>query len=136
MLLLRVPANAVALWVAIGLVAGVTLKLHSGDILNGWVTLSEGLLAILVTAVVFTLVNWIVLPIVKLLALPLRILTLGLFGLVINAGMLMLTDKITDLLGYGIEVDGFWTALWAAIIIAVVNWVIDLVIGAVSADSE
>ena len=48
---------------------------------------------------------------VKLLSLPFIVLTIGLFLLVINALMLMLTAWIADLVGIGFHVDGFWNAL-------------------------
>ena len=60
----------------------------------------------------------------QLLSLPLLILTLGLFTLVINALMLMLTAWITSGTSYGLTVDGFWTAVWGALIISIVNFLL------------
>ena len=77
--LIRVLINAAALWVASAFVPGIQ---HEG----GWITL-------LLVAVVFGVLNAIVRPILKLLTCPLLILTLGLFTLVLNAGMLLLTSS-------------------------------------------
>ena len=60
----------------------------------------------------------------QLLSLPLLILTLGLFTLVINALMLMLTAWISSGTSYGLTVDGFWTAVWGALIISIVNFLL------------
>lgn len=62
------------------------------------------------------------------MSMPLLILTLGLFTLVINALMLLLTSWITESTDLGISVDGFWTAVWGALIISVVNFVLTAVV--------
>ncbi|AQA25032.1 hypothetical protein BTZ20_1272 [Rhodococcus sp. MTM3W5.2] len=83
---------------------------------------------ILFIAFVFTVINAFIKPLVQLLSLPLLILTLGLFTLVINALMLMLTSWITETTEFGISVDGFWTAVWGALIISIVNFVLTAVV--------
>ena len=75
-----------------------------------------------------TVINAFIKPLVQLLSLPLLILTLGLFTLVINALMLMLTSWITETTEFGISVDGFWTAVWGALIISIVNFVLTAVV--------
>jgi len=107
-LILRVIINAVALWVAALIVPGLSIP---GD-----------LLSLLFVALIFGLVNAFIKPIVKILSCPLTIITLGLFTLVINALMLMLTSWLT---GGKISTDGFWPALWAAIIISLVSTVLN-----------
>ena len=62
----------------------------------------------------------------KLFTLPLNCLTFGLFSLVINALMLKLTAVITETTDYGLRVDGFWAAIWGAILITIVNWVLGI----------
>lgn len=86
------------------------------------------IVVLLAVAVVFTVVNAFVKPLVKLLSLPLVVLTLGLFLLVVNALMLWLTAWITEATDYGLRIDGFWAAFIGAIIIAVVNWVLGIVV--------
>ena len=65
---------------------------------------------------------------VKLLSLPFILLTIGLFLLVINALMLLLTEWIADLVGIGFHVDGFWNALLGSIIITLVTGFIDVAV--------
>jgi putative membrane protein len=66
--------------------------------------------------------------VVALLSLPLYILTLGLFFLVVNALMLMLTGWITSFTDYGLQVDGFWNALLGGLIIAIATWLVQLLV--------
>jgi len=74
----------------------------------------------LVAALVLGLLNTLVRPLLVLLTLPLTLITFGLFLLVINALMLMLVAKLVD----GFKVDGFWTALWASMFIALLSLVL------------
>ncbi len=69
-----------------------------------------------IAAVVLGLINMIVRPVIVLLTLPISMLTLGLFLLVINAGMLSMAAWLVN----GFEVGGFWDALLASFIISVV----------------
>ncbi|WP_062983753.1 phage holin family protein [Nocardia anaemiae] len=121
-LLIRLIINAVAIWLAAAWVDKIEI-LSPADKGNG-----AKVIVILAVAVVFTLVNALIKPIVKLLSLPLVIVTLGLFLLVINALMLWLTAKITETTDYGLRVDGFWAAVWGGIIVAVVNWILGVLV--------
>ena len=118
--LLWVTVNALALAVATWLLPGITLTAG---------TSGQRLLSLLVVAVVFGLVNAIVRPVVMLLSLPFIILTLGLLVLVINACLLLLTSWLSQGLGLGFHVDGFWTALLGGIVVAIATWVLELVVG-------
>jgi putative membrane protein len=73
---------------------------------------------------IFGLVNAIVGPILRLLALPFVVLTLGLFLLVVNAALLALTAGLTDRLA----IDGFGTAIVGGLILAVAGWVADQIL--------
>ena len=117
--LIWVVVNALALAAAAWLLDGITV---TGD--------SEGarVLTMLVVGLVFGLVNTFVTPVVKLLSLPFILLTLGLLIFVINALMLLLTSWIAGLLGVGFHVDGFWTAVWGAIIVSIASWILNLLI--------
>jgi putative membrane protein len=94
-----------------------------------------GLVAI---AVIFGIVNGLIGPIVRLLALPVRMMTLGLIGFVINAGLLLLTAFIADQLGLGLTVGDFppdlltadtiIAAVLGAIILSLISSVIRLAI--------
>lgn len=124
-LVLRLIINAVAIWLAAAWVTGINI-VSSEDNGNG-----GKIVVVLVIAAVFTLVNALVKPIVKLLSLPLIVLTLGLFLLVVNALMLWLTAELTQLAdhpSFGLEVDGFWAAVLGGIIISLVNWVLGVLV--------
>ena len=64
-------------------------------------------------------------PVVTFFSIPFIILTIGLFLLVINALMLMLTAWIAGGIGIGFHVDGFWTALGGSIVITLVGWALE-----------
>lgn len=113
----RLIGNGIALWVCAQFLDGVRLTQAS--------TTGEQLLVVAVVALVLTLVHTLVRPVVKLFALPLTIITLGLFTLVINALMVMLTSWITSFLSWGLEVDGFWWALLAGLVVSLVSWLLD-----------
>lgn len=112
--LARLAINAFAIWLAAEWVTGIAIAKPGPDALQ-----YAGV--VLVIALVFTLVNMLVKPVVQLLALPLVILTLGLFLLVVNALMLMLTAWVTDHLNYGLFVEDFGAAFWGALLISIVN---------------
>lgn len=141
-LVLGLIVNAVALWVATLIVPGITLQetaeIYAPDAggMANEVSVPT-IAALLIVAVVFTLVNAVIKPIVQLLSLPLTILTLGLFLLVVNALMLMLTGWITTAFQpFGAEymVSGFWAAFLGAIVIGLVNWVLGMLIPARTRD--
>ncbi|MEU8839632.1 phage holin family protein [Streptomyces roseus] len=111
-------ANAAALAVAIWLLAGITLDDQS--------SLGRRTLSLILVALVFGLVNLIVKPVVKFFSLPLFILTLGLFTLVVNALMLLLTSWLAKQLDLSFHVDNFWTALLGGLIISVVSWAVNM----------
>jgi putative membrane protein len=118
-LIIRLLANAVALAVASWIVAGITLT---------GATTSRRVLTLLIVAAIFGIVNAIVKPVVKVLSFPLLILTLGLLTFVINAVMLLLTSWITGKLDVTFHVDGFWNALFGALIISVVGMLLNAVL--------
>ncbi|MER0446976.1 phage holin family protein [Streptomyces sp. NPDC006711] len=110
-------ANAGALAVAVWLMKNITL---TGD------NTGKKALTLILVALVFGVVNFVVKPVVKLLSFPLFILTLGLITLVINALMLLLTSWLADKLHLSFHVEGFWTALLGALIISIVSWALHL----------
>jgi putative membrane protein len=109
-LIIRLFVNAVALWVAAQLVGGIEL---AGEF---W--------PVLLVAAVFGLLNALIKPFVLLLSLPFLILTLGLFTVVVNAIMLMLTAALVDAL----HVSGFWSALWGSILISLVSFLFSVLL--------
>ncbi len=83
---------------------------------------------LLLVSLILGAVTVFVEPVVKFLSLPFIVLTIGLFLLVINALMLMLTAWIADQLDIGFHVKGFWAALLGSIVITVVNGFIDIAV--------
>jgi putative membrane protein len=108
-LLIKLLINAAAIWVAAEIVPG--MELDTGQPLS-----------VLLVALVFGIVNVLLKPLLKLLGLPLIIVTLGLFLLVINAGLLGLTAGLTDAL----SISGFWAAVFGGVCVSVVSWFLEL----------
>ena len=114
--LLRLLVNAAALALATWLLSGITLTGSST---------TNKVLMMLAVALIFGIVNAIVKPLFKLVSLPILLITLGLFLLVINALMLMLTSWLAGLFNLGWHVDGFWTAVLGALIVSIVSWLLN-----------
>jgi putative membrane protein len=87
------------------------------------------IITVLAVALVFTLINSIVGPVVKLLSLPFIIITLGLALLVINALLLLLTEQITDAFDVVFHIDGFWWAVVASVVISVSQSIVGAFVG-------
>lgn len=119
-LLVRILVSALGLAAAAALVEGITVG-PDGDT-------QQRVLVLLGVAVVFGLVNAVVRPLLKVLTLPLLILTLGLFTFVVNALMLLLTSWLSDQLDLPFQVDGFGAAFLGALIISVVSFAINLLL--------
>ena len=96
---------------------------------NGSLELQEKVLPLLGVALILTLVNTFIRPILNVLSFPITILTLGLFLLVINGLMLLLTSEIADAFDLGFKVNGFWAAVLGAIIVTIVTWGVDAALG-------
>jgi putative membrane protein len=122
--LLRWAITAVALAVAAQLIAGIRFDGPT----SGQEELTEKLLPVLLVALLLNLVTAFVKPVVTALSFPLILLTLGIFLLVINALMLMLTGWIAGKLDLGFHVDGFWSAVGGAIIISITTWLLDALV--------
>ncbi|MGZ4429147.1 MAG: phage holin family protein [Nocardioidaceae bacterium] len=117
--LIWVVVNALALSAAVWLLDGITID---------GATSTDKAGALIVVALIFGVINAVIRPVVKLLSLPFIILTLGLLIFVINAVMLLLTSWVADKIGVGFHVDGFWTAVFGAVIVMVVTWGLQLVL--------
>lgn len=109
-LLLRLLINAAALFVATRLVNGIEFK--------------GSPMALLGVALVFAIVNTFVKPIISFFSLPFIFVTLGLFLLVINAVMLMVTSGLSRSLGLGFSVRGFGAALLGSIVVSLTSLVL------------
>jgi putative membrane protein len=109
-LLLRLAINAAALYAATRFVDGISYR---GDPI--------GLLGV---ALVFAVVNTFIKPVVKFFSFPVIFLTLGLFTLVVNGLMLMLTAHWSSALGFAFGVRGLGAAWKGALVVSIVSYVL------------
>jgi putative membrane protein len=107
---LRAAITALGLWVASELLSGLSF---------------DSTTKLIVAAIVLGVVNAFVRPLAFILTLPITIVTLGLFLLVLNAGMVALVAWLVP----GFQVAGFWTAVGTALIVSLVSWAASSVIG-------
>ena len=119
-LLTTAAGVALATWVVDGI--------YFTDPSSGQNELGRKLLPLLLVALILGFVSNFVKPVVTFFSIPFIVLTVGLFLLVINALMLMLTAWIAHGIGIGFHVDGFWNALWGSLIVTFVNWFIDIAV--------
>jgi len=113
-LLLRLAINAAALWCAARFIDGIV---YTGS----W----QGLVGL---ALVFGIVNTFIRPVLRFFAFPITLITLGLFTLVINAAMLLLTARIAESVGISFAVRGFIPALLGAICVSVLSTVMSAIL--------
>ena len=118
--LLRVLVSAAALGVATWAIPGIELLAGSG-----WSRVGT----LLAVAVIFGLINAFLKPLIKVVGCAFYVLTLGLSALVVNGLLLWLTSWIAGKLNLPFHVTGFWPAFWGAIIVGVVSWLLNLLIG-------
>ena len=120
--LARWLATSIALYAAVQLVPGISYE-------GGWTTLAA-------MALVFGLVNAFVRPVLTLLSCPLILLTMGLFILVINGGMLLLASRLAGVFGVGFYVDGFGPAFLGALVVGVASFFLNTFIRDEREDEE
>jgi len=115
--ILRWAINAVALYIAIG---------------TGWIkgieTQDTGVIAILGLALVFTVINALLRPLLKFVSCPIILLTLGLFTLVINAALFWLTGWLGQLFNIGFTVSSWIPALLGGLVVGLVSMVLTLIL--------
>ncbi|GBD23713.1 hypothetical protein HRbin29_01383 [bacterium HR29] len=112
--LLRWATTAAAVWAADSFVDGFSL--------GGWPST-------LAVSLLLGLLNAFVRPVLVLLTLPATVMTLGLFLVVLNAGLLAAAVAIADRLeGVDAQLDGFWPAVGAALIVSVVSWALSVLV--------
>ncbi|MBR21807.1 MULTISPECIES: phage holin family protein [Microcella] len=121
--LVRLLINSVALWLTTLIVAGVEVVSYGpqGDTLAYVLTL-------LLVAFIFGLVNGIIGNLIRIVAFPLYILTLGLIALVVNGLLLLLVAWISDLIGFGLTVETFWWGVLGAVVLGLLSWLIGILL--------
>ncbi len=111
--LIRLVVNAAALMLCAYILPGVSVT---------------GITGAIVAAFVLGIVNAILRPVLFVLTLPLQVLTLGLFTFIINGILFYWVGHM----GLGLEVHGFWTAVWGAIVLGIVSFVLSWFVGRVA----
>ncbi|GAA1058954.1 MULTISPECIES: phage holin family protein [Agromyces] len=119
--LLKVIVVAFALWLTTLIVAGVSVVPYEDtDIAT--------VLTYLLVAAIFGIVNATIGTFVRIVGFPLYVLTLGLISFIVNGLLLLLVDWISGLMGFGLEVDGFWWGVLGALVLGLISWLIGLVV--------
>ncbi len=121
--IVRVVINAFAIWV-VTLIQPLRVEVTPfapGETL-------QLVLSLLAVAAVFAVVNTVIGTILKILAFPLYILTLGLISLVINGFLFWLTGWFTEWWGWGLSVESFWLGVVAALLISIINFVFGIIL--------
>lgn len=125
--IIRVLVGAFALWLTTLIVGG------SGD--HGvWIVPISGddyapLITLVLVALVFGLVNGTLGRVVRFVSIPLYIITLGLFGLIVNGLMFWLVAWLSDLAGFGLRIEGFWWGVLAALVMSVLAGIMNGLLG-------
>jgi putative membrane protein len=114
-LILRIMINALSIAAAIKIVDGITFT-------GAWWKM-------IIIGIIFGIVNALLKPLTMLFTLPLIILTLGLFTLIVNALMLIVTAALSGPFNLGLQIDGFWSAVWGALIVSIVSMFLSWVTG-------
>lgn len=124
---IRVLVSAFALWLTTLIVGG------SGD--HGfWIEPLEDdnygrILTFVLIALVFGLVNGTLGRVVRFVSIPLYILTLGLFGLIVNGVLIGVVAWLSQLAGFGLRVDGFWWGVLGALVLSILSGLMNALLG-------
>jgi putative membrane protein len=121
-LIVRLLINAVALWLTTIIVTGVKVEPYAP---GGTV---ETVLTFLLLAVIFGVVNGVIGNLIRIVAFPIYVLTLGLIALIVNGLLLLLVAWISDLIGFGLRVDGFWWGVLGALVLGLISWLIGIIL--------
>ncbi len=120
--LLRLLINAVALWLTDLILGGVSVVPYERD------DALASVLTFLLVAFIFGVVNGVIGNLIRIVAFPIYILTLGLIALIVNGLLLLLVAGISDLLGFGLQVDGFWWGVLGAVVLGLLSWLIGILL--------
>ena len=119
--IVKVIVVAFALWLTTLIVAGVKVVPYEDTTL-------ATVLTYLLVGLIFGLVNAFVGTFVRIIAFPLYVLTLGLISFIVNGLLLLLVAWISDLIGFGLVVDGFWWGVLGALVLGLISWLIGLIV--------
>lgn len=124
--LIKLIVNAVALWFTALLVTGVHVIPFAPDA-------GASVITYLLIALIFGFVNTVVGGVLRIVAFPLYILTLGLFALIVNGVLLLLVGWFSGFLGFGLVVDSFWWGVLGALVLGIISWLLGLILRPVTA---
>jgi putative membrane protein len=117
--LVRLVINAVALWLTTLIILGVHVVSYAPGA-------GPAILTYLLVALIFGIVNGVIGNLIRIVAFPLYILTLGLIALIVNTLLLLLVAWLSTLIGFGLVIDTFWSGFWGALVLAIISFLIGL----------
>jgi len=123
--IIRVVVNAFAIWV-VTLIPALTVSVLPIQV--DWSEPLPQIVTLLIVAAIFAIVNSIIGTVIKIVAFPLYILTLGLISIVINGLLLWITAWLTHWWNWGLRVEDFWWGVLAAVIISLINWFFGIIL--------
>jgi putative membrane protein len=114
--------NAIALWFTVSIVSGVDIvPFAPGEI-------GQQIVTYLFVAFVFGVVNTIIGPVLRIISIPLYILTLGLFSVIVNAALLSIVVWLSGAVGFGLAItEFFWAGVVGAFVLGIANWVLGII---------
>jgi putative membrane protein len=115
----RLVINAVALWLTTLIITGVHVVSYAPGA-------GPTIVTYLLVALIFGIVNGVVGTLIRIVAFPLYILTLGLIALIVNTLLLLLVAWVSSLLNFGLVIDTFWSGFWGALVLAIISFLIGL----------
>lgn len=125
----RLLINAFALWLTT-FILGSHLRVvpYGGPFPQGQQPLTETVVTYLLVALVFGVVNGVVGNVIRIVAFPLYVLTLGLISFIVNGLLLVLVAWLTNLLGFGLYVESFWWGVLGALVLGIIAWLLGIVL--------
>jgi putative membrane protein len=127
----RLVINAVALWLTTLIILGVHVVSYAPQDGAG-----PAIVTYLLVALIFGIVNGVIGTLIRIVAFPLYILTLGLIALIVNTLLLLLVAWVSSLIGFGLVIDSFWSGFWGALVLAIISFLIGLLFRPLLARSE
>jgi putative membrane protein len=129
-LIIRILVTAVALAVAAWVVPGIHTTQWTAHAAHPVTNAADVAGTLVVVAIIFGIVNALLKPIIKVIGCGFYILTLGLFAIIVNGALLYLASWIAyDKLHLPFHVTSFAAAVFGALIVGIVSWLIHLILG-------
>lgn len=117
--LLRATVTAFALWLTTLIVPGIQVVSFADDVF-------ATVLTYVLVGVIFAIINMTLGILLRVLTFPLYLLTLGLFSIIVNGLLLLAAAGVSGWIGFGLQVDGFWVAVWGALVLGFFSFLLGL----------